>query len=171
MECETFARAYSSNYWKCPIDPDPFQRARLGSRLANVSLNLVTLPAPVVYDSDLAIRAARKAAELASGPKELTILGIVLDRTGHHEEALEKISAVREHPTWQNNPAFYWITLALFQLRAGDFDAALASFEIAHQDDRENWIWEFKFLRDELAAMFHEAGLPVPEPPDSSDEP
>ena len=138
-EIRAFCERWLRDLMTLPEDPDPYQQSRLGITLEKLALHLATLPDPVQFDSELALEATREALEIFGSPYTLSILGIVQERAGHHEEALRSFQEAADHPDWEDDLSFYWLGKSLSLARDGRVDEALHCYERGLEDSDETW--------------------------------
>jgi hypothetical protein len=144
-----------------PVDPDPYQRDRRGITLEKLALQLVTLPEPVPFDAELATQAVREAVALDGQSYRWSILGVVLDRTDRHQEAIQAFQTATTRPDWTGGRGFHWFGLARLRARAGDLTVARDCYQRGLLDQKENWTGLLSFLRDEAAALLTMHDLPA----------
>ena len=132
-----------------PAGADPYLRYRRSLRLSHTALDLATLPEPIPFDADLAIRAAQEAVALV-GPRDNAWqeLAVVSYRTGRFDAAMQ---AIRKSIAWEEwkrkSPAaaqdgptaaqpglassydFDQLMLALIHARRGEMDRARAWYD------------------------------------------
>src|SRR5262249_41797611 len=126
-----------------------YQRERRGIMLEYLALELVTLPQAVPFDADLAVNAVREAVALGGGAYAWSVLGVVLDRTGRHDEALQAFQTATTRPDWKRGSQFHWFGLARVRARAGDRAAARDCYERGLKARSDTGSHVGDFLRDE----------------------
>jgi tetratricopeptide (TPR) repeat protein len=144
-----------------PVDPDPYQRDRRGITLEKLALQVVMLPEPVPFDAELVIRAVREAVALDEQSDRWSFLGVVLDRTGRHQDAIQAFQTATTRPDWKGGRGFHWFGLARLRARAGDLSGASECYERGLLDQKETWIDLLHFLRDEAATLLCMHDLPA----------
>ncbi len=161
--CERWLREILAS----PIDPDPHQRSRRTIVLGHLALTLTTLPAPVAFDVELAVLAARQAAELDKGWYGRTILGAFLCRRGRLDEALHALKASAQQPDWAGGNDLYWFTLAVIHARRGDLARAGECYERGRDPDTSRDTWTrtetIDAVRAEAEALIHPKPPPTPQ--------
>jgi tetratricopeptide (TPR) repeat protein len=147
-----------------PIDPDPSRRSRRGRMLGQLAIRLTTLPAPVPFDAELAVRAAEEAANLGNDLQEnhWTRLALVHLRLGNVERAEW---ALRESMRRGNgDDSFDWMVQALIHARRGEWDEAWAWFDQAARKHGRNYGSPgnvYDQVRDEVAGLLEFTDLPA----------
>jgi eukaryotic-like serine/threonine-protein kinase len=143
-----------------PPEPDHYERSRRSIRLSQLVLTVATLPEPIPFDGELAVRAAEQAA--AQGDDTVdnnwTRLSLVHLRLGQIERAEW---AVRESMKRRNGgDRFDWLAQALIHTRRGELDLARTWFHrAAEADDGGNAPGVgYGEVHDELATLL---GLPL----------
>jgi tetratricopeptide (TPR) repeat protein len=147
-----------------PPEVGKYERDRHSLRLGRFALTLATLPEPISFDGELAVRAAEQAAAQGNGRHDnnWTRLSLVHLRLGHIERAEW---AVRESMKRRNgDDCFDSMTLALIHARRGELAEARAWFDRAARekgrDNRPPGI-DSKEVRDKVAALLGLADLPA----------
>jgi serine/threonine protein kinase len=135
-----------------PLEADPFLRERRGIRLAGLALQLVMLPEPVPFEAELAVQAVREAAALDGKSSRWSVLGVVLDRTGRHGEAIQAFQTAMTRPDWKGGSGLHWFGMARSRARNGDLSGARDCYERGLRSRFEPW--PDLFLRDEAASLF-----------------
>jgi serine/threonine protein kinase len=153
-----------------PIDPDPYQRSRRSITLGGLALRLTTLPAPVLFDAELAVRATKEAAAVDTGWYGWTMHGMVLCRTGQLDEALQALRTATLQPNWTGGNDLYWFALSVAHARRGNLAQAGECFERGRAPDtkRDSWTEIVDNFRAEAAGLL---GVGQDARPELKDQP
>jgi serine/threonine protein kinase len=147
-----------------PPEPDPYERSRCLFRLSTLVLTLATLPEPIPFDGELAVRAAEQAAEQGNDTQDnhWTRLSLVHLRLGHVEQAQW---AVRESmKRRRGGDCFDSMAQALIHARRGELAGARTWFDRATRENgRDNGPpgRGYEQVRDEVAALLSVKDLPA----------
>jgi tetratricopeptide (TPR) repeat protein len=146
-----------------PPDADAYLRSRRSVRVSGLSVRLVTLPDPIPFDADLAVRAAEEAVALnGDGDGFWPFLAVVYYRLGRLDDAMRAIQTSMARPPWKGGDGADWLVLAGIHARRGELNEARAWFDRALNKDpnRRPGGDLLEPLRLEVAAL-----LGVAEPP------
>jgi tetratricopeptide (TPR) repeat protein len=147
-----------------PPELDPYGRSRRSIRLSGLALTLATLPEPIPFDGELAVRAAEQAAEQGNDTQDnnWTRLCLVHLRLGHTERAEW---AVRESmKRRKGGDCFDSMAQALIHARRGESAEARAWFDrAAREAGRDNGPpgSGYEQVRDEVAVLLGVNDLPA----------
>jgi serine/threonine protein kinase/tetratricopeptide (TPR) repeat protein len=124
-----------------PREADPHLRYRRSVCLGKLALNVATLPEPIQFDADLAVRAAKEAAAVDGGWYGWMMLGAIHCRMGRLDDALQAFQAATQQPNWAGGNDLYWFALAVAHARRGDLARARQCYERgrAPATGRDTW--------------------------------
>jgi tetratricopeptide (TPR) repeat protein len=131
------------------------ERHRRSLRLSGFALTLATLPEPIPFNGELAVRAAEQAAEQGNDTQDnnWTRLSLVHLRLGHCERALWAVSESMKRR--KGGDCFDSMVQALIHARRGAMDEARTWFDrAAREGGRDNGRpgVGYEQVRDEVAA-------------------
>jgi serine/threonine protein kinase/tetratricopeptide (TPR) repeat protein len=146
-----------------PPEVDQYERERHYLRLSLLALTLTTLPRPIPFDGELAVRAAERGAEQGSDTRDnnWTRLSLVHLRLGHTERAEW---ALKESMRRGKDDCFDSVVQALIHARRGELDKARAWFDRAARENGRNNAGTgrgYEEVRDEVAALLGTNELPA----------
>jgi eukaryotic-like serine/threonine-protein kinase len=111
-----------------PLELDKYELDRRSVRLQHLLLTLATLPEPVSFDAELAVRATEHAIAVHQGWYGWTILGALLYRPGEFEKALQALRTSIQQRDWKGGNDLHWYVMASIHARLGKWDQARACY-------------------------------------------
>jgi tetratricopeptide (TPR) repeat protein len=124
-----------------PVQADPFQRGRRSIMLSHLALDLATLPEPIPFDAELAVRAAEEAVALVGhGDNAWEELAVVYYRSGRFDKATQAVEKSISWEEWKRKNLaaapgsassydFGPLVFALIHARRGEMDQAHAWYD------------------------------------------